>query len=57
MLDVISALSASAAAVLFDFNSSLLPEAPAKTVSVPEPAAASLNLLGLAALMVRRRIA
>ena len=50
MLDVISALSASAA-VLFDFNSSLLPEAPAKTVSVPEPAAASLNLLG----MVRRR--
>ena len=55
MLDVISALSASAAAVLFDFNSSLLPEAPAKTVSVPEPAAASLSLLGLAALMVRRR--
>ena len=55
MLAVVSALSASAATVLFDFNSSLLPETPAKTVSVPEPAAASLNLLGLAALMVRRR--
>ena len=36
MLAVVSALSASAATVLFDFNSSLLPETPAKTVSVTD---------------------
>lgn len=36
MLAVASALSASAATVLFDFNSSLLPETPAKTVSVTD---------------------
>lgn len=36
MLAVASALSASAATVLFDFNSSLLPEIPAKTVSVTD---------------------
>lgn len=34
MLIMVSALSANAATVLFDFNSSLLPETPAKTVSV-----------------------
>ena len=36
MLAVVSALSASAATVLFDFNSSLLPETPAKAVSVTD---------------------
>ncbi len=36
MLAVVSALSASAATVLFDFNSSLLPESSTKTVSVTD---------------------
>ena len=47
MLDVVSSISASDATVLFDFNSSLLPETPAKTVfctgtcyGVPESAGA-----------------